>query len=170
MFSALCILKIHRVSTQSLCTHRPLVLAGCWEFSRSGNKMLLGKGWRKNTKCGQRCPPEHLCITHLCRIWSTMVISSLWATSAGLFVALLGFLSSRGLWLHGGRCTSAGDMTDTWCKGFSAWYQVPVVIYWFWRPLGTLSEALALLYSSLADIYVEQKNRMIGFTVAAMMA
>lgn len=61
-------------------------------------------------------------------------------------------------------------MTDTWCKGFSAWYQVPVVIYWFRRPLGTLSEALALLYLLLADIYVEQKNRMIGFTVAAMMA
>lgn len=61
-------------------------------------------------------------------------------------------------------------MTDTWRKGFSAWHQVPVVIYWFRRPLRTLSEALALLYSVLADIYVEQRNQMIGFSVAAMMA
>lgn len=72
--------------------------------------------------------------------------------------------------IHGGRCTSAGDMADTWRKGFSAWYQVPDVIYWYRRSLGTLSEALALLYFVLADAYVEQRNQMIGFSVAAMLA
>lgn len=44
------------------------------------------------------------------------------------------------------------------------------MIYWFRRPLGTVSEALALHSSVLADIYVEQRNQMIGFSVAAMVA
>lgn len=87
-----------------------------------------------------------------------MATSSLWAASTGLFMALLRFLSSRGLWLHRGRCTSAGDMTNAWHKGISAGHRVPVEICWFWRPLSTLRSTDTLLLSACRYLYRTKKS------------
>lgn len=108
--------------------HRPLVLAGCWEFSRliirCFPKSILSRTKQflmlKEGHWEWPAPPTRTPVCHIPR-WITMAIS-LSASSAGRLLALLRFLSSQGLWLYREKCTSAGHQ-------HMAWHQLPVHFY-----------------------------------------
>lgn len=137
--------------------HRPLVLAGCWEFSRliikcfpksilSRTKqfLMLKEGHREWPALPTSTPLLHTCVKHHGH-------QSLGTTSTGLLMALLRIHSSQGLWLYEGKCTSAGHK-------HMAWHQLPVQFSSVLRALQYPQHPSTML----ANIDMAQRNQMAG--------